>query len=153
MKHITQTQLDRLNALYSNGQLDGNLVGDWTVLSLENGMRLIEEAEKIPVQTYQPATETLKEYLLELIRTGNLNMREEVVCFITLSKAEELSWMFHSTDKNAEPDVTHAQAKRIKVLMAKGFLKYRPLGEIKNLSFKKAAKLIEEGEANALNER
>ncbi|MFA6714556.1 MAG: hypothetical protein WC082_10270 [Victivallales bacterium] len=153
MKRITRKQLDRLDALYCNGQLDGQRINDWTILSEDEGNKLIIEAEIIPGQTYQPATETLKKVLLKLIRTGRLVLKEYLLRFMSLAAAETLCWMFHSTNKNTEPDITGVQYKRIRVLIAKGFLQNRPTGEIKRLSYKAAEKLIEEGENNALQER
>lgn len=153
MKHMTQKQLARLSALYDNGQLDGQSLGDWTTLSEEDGIRFITEAENVSTGTFSPASETLKTPLRDLIRAGKLILREELLRFMMRPQAAELIWMIQSTDKNTEPDITHAQCRRIKVLMAKGFLKYLPSCEIKCLSFKKAQDLIAEGEDNALKER
>ena len=153
MKHMTQKQLARLSALYDNGQLDGQSLGDWTTLSEEDGIRLITEAEHVSTGTFSPASETLKTPLLDWIRCGKLTLKEELLRFMMRPQATELIWMIQSTDKNTESDLTHAQSMRIKVLMAKGFLKYLPSCEIKCLSFKQAQELIAEGEENALKER
>jgi len=49
-------------------------------------------------------------------------MQEELLRFIAFAAAERLCWMFQSSNKNAEADLSNAQYKRIKVLIAKGFL-------------------------------
>lgn len=152
MKRISQKQLNQLDNLYRNGQLDGSKINNWTMLSREDGNSLISKAENTPKQTYQPAEVIVKNFLLEQIRSNELVMQEELLRFIPLATAERLCWMFQSSNKNTEADLSNAQCRRIRILIAKGFLKHKALGEIKNLSRKAAEKLIEEGENNALKE-
>ncbi len=150
MRHISQKQLNQLDILYRNGQLDGGKIDNWTMLSKEDGDSLIHKAKATPEQTYQPAEEIVKNFLLEQIRSNKLVMQEELLRFIAFAAAERLCWMFQSSNKNTEADLSNAQYRRIKTLIAKGFLKHKALSEIKNLSYKAAEKLIEEGENNAL---
>jgi len=54
MRRISQKQLKQLDNLYRNGQLDGDKIDNWTMLSKEDGNSLIHKAEATPEQTYQP---------------------------------------------------------------------------------------------------
>lgn len=152
MKSCTEKQIEVLEKLYLSGKLDGSLVGDWRILSRDNADRLIVSSQNNAEGTFQPITQNLKTALLHFIQERELAMEEDLLRFMPLSVAEEMVWTFKSAGKISDRDISHAQCCRIRVLMGKGFLKYRPMSEIKNLSNKAAKALIAEGEENALNE-
>ena len=139
MKSCTEKQIEALEKLYLSGKLDGSQVGDWRILSRDNADRLIVSSQNNAEGTFQPITQNLKTALLHFIQEREL-------------VAEEMVWTFKSAGKISDRDISHAQCCRIRVLMGKGFLKYRPMSEIKNLSNKAAKALIAEGEENALDE-
>ncbi len=152
MKSCTEKQIEVLEKLYLSGKLDGSLVGDWRILSHDKAERLIVSSRNIAEGTFLPATPLLKEELRNCIQTGELVMENDLLRFMTLAVAEKMVWTVRSSVKNQDTDITFAQSCRIRILIAKGFLKYRPMSEIKSLSWKDAEKLIIEGEDNALNE-
>jgi hypothetical protein len=71
--------------------------------------------------------------------------------YMTVNMGSVLLWMVTSSELNREELATRAQRKRVKRLIAEGFIRNGSAGKFRNLSFRTAERLIEEGERNALN--
>lgn len=152
MTHLTQDRLNKLDALYVNGQLEGISNAELKSLSMVEIEVLIRECEKIPPQTYQPLTDIMRNELISQIRSGNLKqVSEEDLKYMTEHTASALLWIVASPGRNLERLATRAQRKRVKKLIAEGFLQGGNARQFRNLSCRTADRLIEEGERNALN--
>lgn len=149
MKQITLEQFDRLDALYANGQFEGVSANEFRVLTELDAQRIIVEAEFVVPGTFTPVDEETRSELKELIDRGQLPFSIDELRYLSVFGAETLIWMSMSGDQNRENAISRSQQKRIKALIAKGFLHKLTPGEILLLSEERADKLILQGEETA----
>ena len=150
MNQMTQEQSEKLEQLYANGQFEGIAPTEINQLTESDAQHLIAEAESAAPGTFTPIDSETRAELLTLIDNGELPFRRGDIRFLSIYGAETLLWMTMSTDKNREEAVSRSQQKRIKALVAKGFLHKLTPVEIRQLSEKKAKELIQQGEETAL---
>lgn len=150
MNQMTHEQSEKLEQLYANGQFEGIAPTEISLLTETDARRLIAEAECVVPGTFTPIDQESRAELLALIDSGELPFRHEDIRFLSVYCAETLLWMTMSTDRNREDAISRSQQKRIKILIAKGFLHKLTSVEIRQLSEKKAKELIQQGEETAL---
>ena len=152
MAQVTSDQMKQLDALYVNGQLegiDGTLLDS---LSEEDAEMLIRQCEEVPPHTYQVMPEEMRTELTALIRRGILpGISETDLIYMTEDRASSLLWLVTSSDLNREVLSTRAQRKRVKKMVAEGFLAPGTARQFVNLTRRTAEALIEEGEKNIRN--
>ncbi|WP_288613589.1 hypothetical protein [uncultured Victivallis sp.] len=152
MAQVTSDQMKQLDALYVNGQLegiDGTLLDS---LSEEDAEMLIRQCEEVPPHTYQVMPEEMRTELTALIRRGMLpGISETDLIYMTEDRASTLLWLVTSSDLNREELATRAQRKRVKKMVAEGFLAPGTARQFVNLTRRTAEALIEEGEKNIRN--
>lgn len=152
MTHITPIQSGKLDALYANGQLEGISAAELESFSSEDVEDLIRQSENVLPHTYRPMPEAMRAELLSLIRSGDLTQVTEAdLKYMTVNMGSVLLWMVTSSELNREKLATRAQRKRVKRLIAEGFIRGGSARKFRNLSLRTAERLIEEGERNALN--
>ena len=152
MAQVTSDQMKQLDALYVNGQLegiDGTLLDS---LSEEDAEMLIRQCEEVPPHTYQVMPEEMRTELTALIRRGILpGFSETDLIYMTEDRASTLLWLVTSSALNREVLATRAQRKRVKKMVAEGFLAPGTARQFVNLTRRTAEALIEEGEKNIRN--
>lgn len=152
MTHLTQKQSEKLDALYANGQLAGITEAELESFSSECIEGLICDSEKVLPRTYRPLPKAMRSELLSLIRSGELiELSEADLKYMTVNTGSTLLWLNLSSERNREELATRTQRKRVKKLIAEGFVRGASSGRFRNLSFRTAERLIKEGERNALN--
>ena len=147
---ITSVQLQKLDALYANGQVEGISADQLESFSEDEADLLIQECEEVPPYTFLPMSPDMREELLSLIRSGVLGKVSEAdLKYMTVHTGEALLWSVMSSNINREELASTAQRRRIKKLLAEGFLSGGSPRQIRNLTKHMAEKLIREGEYNA----
>ena len=148
----TSAQIQKLDALYANGQVEGITNVRLESFSDEEVELLISECEAIPPHTFQPIPAAMRDELLLLIRNGVLQRVSEAdLRYMTVHTGETLLWSVTSNDINREELASNAQYRRVKKLLAEGFLSGGSVKQIRSLTKHLAEKLIREGEENARN--
>ncbi len=112
--------------------------------------RIISEAELVAPGTFFPVDEDTRQELKRLIERKLIPFDMEDIRYLSTFGAETLIWLGMSGDQNRENTISPSQQKRIKSLIAKGFLRKLSAREIRLLSEEKADKLIQQGEELAL---
>ena len=152
MTHLTQKQSEKFDVLYANGQVEGITGAELESFSSEYFDDLIQNCEKIAPHTFRPLPKAMRAELLCLIRSGELiELTEADLKYMTVNTGSTLLWLNLSSEHNCEELATRAQRKRVKKLIAEGFVRGASSGRFRNLSFRTAERLIKEGERNALN--
>ena len=124
---ITSVQLQKLDALYANGQVEGISADQLESFSEDEADLLIQECEEVPPYTFLPMSPDMREELLSLIRSGVLGRVSEAdLKYMTVHTGEALLWSVMSS-----------------------FLSGGSPRQIRNLTKHMAEKLIREGEYNA----
>ena len=120
---ITSVQLQKLDALYANGQVEGISADRLESFSEEEVDLLIQECEEVPPYTFLPMSADLREELLSLTRTRVLGRVSEAhLKYMTVHTGEALLWSVMSSNINREELASNAQRRRIKKLLAEGLL-------------------------------
>ncbi len=153
MNQMTHEQSEKLEQLYANGQFEGIAPTEINLLTESDAQHLIAEAARVAPGTFTPIDPDTRAELLTVIDNGELPFRRDDIRFLSIYGAQTLLWMTMSPDNNHEYAISRPQQKRIKALIAKGFLHKLTSVEILQLSEKKAQRLIQQGEKNALYER
>ena len=96
---ITSVQLQKLDALYANGQVEGISADRLESFSEEEVDLLIQECEEVPPYTFLPMSPDMREELLSLIRSGVLGRVSEAdLKYMTVHTGEALLWSVMSSN-------------------------------------------------------
>ena len=146
MNNITSEQMDKLVELYNEGRLGGVPKDDPAKLSSKEADLLIALAENVAPFTFVPITDEVRSQLLSLREMGIINFHREELKFMTMEIAFGYLWCAGRHELRHRTPATRMQCQRIRHMIIKGFLAYRPNWEICFLDKDEADELIREGE-------
>lgn len=146
MNNITSEQMGKLVELYNEGRLGGVTKDDPSKLSSEEADSLIALAENVAPFTFVPITDEVRNQLLSLREMGIINFHREELRFMTMEIASGYLWFAGRHEFRHRDPATRMQCQRIRHMIVKGFLAYRPNWKICFLDRNEADELIREGE-------